>query len=93
MFRSLGASLAVGLNAGRWSFTLVLLTKVGLESAGDHKMYIIYALLALITDIILEGYKSPKIIEHKSEFDLLTETDPKCENAEVDFFKSSIFEE
>ncbi len=43
----------------------------------------------IAADIILEGYKSPKIIEHKSEFDLLTETDPKCENAVVDFLKSS----
>ncbi len=43
----------------------------------------------IAADIILEGYKSPKIIEHKSEFDLLTETDPKCEKAVVDFLKSS----
>ena len=43
----------------------------------------------IAADIILEGYKSPKIIEHKSEFDLLTETDPKCEKAVVDFLTSS----
>ena len=43
----------------------------------------------IAANIILEGYKSPKIIEHKSEFDLLTETDPKCEKAVVDFLKSS----
>ncbi len=55
MFRSLGASLALGWNAGRWSITLVLLTKVGLESAADPTMYIIYAFLALIPHIILEG--------------------------------------
>ena len=59
-FRGLGASLALGWNAGVWSILLLLGVKGGSEEAANPLIYLLVVLAALTPHVIIEaiGYLS-----------------------------------
>tara|TARA_Y100001936_G_scaffold235311_1_gene263409 strand:- start:6 stop:878 length:873 start_codon:yes stop_codon:yes gene_type:complete len=54
-YRALGATLALGWNAGVWAVTIVLATKYGMQDSAEPLYYSLIIALALTPHIILEA--------------------------------------